>query len=46
MLLRTSMTTGHVGTPLNACNEEYADIYSFMFSELKLMYRPHGIVAP
>jgi prolyl oligopeptidase len=46
VLLRTSMTTGHVGTPLNARNEEYADIYSFVFSELGLTYRPRAVVAP
>ncbi|HEY6195614.1 MAG TPA: prolyl oligopeptidase family serine peptidase [Candidatus Eisenbacteria bacterium] len=46
VLLRTSMTTGHVGTPLNARNEEYADIYSFIFSELDVPYRPHAVVAP
>ena len=46
VLLRTSMTTGHVGTPLNARNEEYADIYSFIFAELGVPYRPRGVVAP
>jgi hypothetical protein len=35
-----------VGTPLNARNEEYADIYSFVFSELGLTYRPRAVVAP
>jgi len=46
VLLRTSMTTGHIGTPLNARNEEYADIYSFIFSQLELPYRPHAMPAP
>ena len=46
VLLRTSMTTGHIGTPLNARNEEYADIYSFLFSQLELPYRPHAVAAP
>jgi len=46
VLLRTSMTTGHVGAPLNARNEEYADIYSFIFSQLELPYRPHAVAAP
>ncbi len=40
VLLRTSMTTGHIGVPLNARNEMYADIYSFIFSELDLKYHP------
>jgi protease II len=46
VLLRTSMTTGHIGTPLNARNEEYADIYSFIFSQLELPYRPPVVAAP
>jgi len=46
VLLRTSMTTGHIGTPLNARNEEYADIYSFIFSQLDVPYRPHAVAAP
>jgi|KBSSwiStaDraftv2_1062776.scaffolds.fasta_scaffold103955_2 prolyl oligopeptidase len=46
VLLRTSMTTGHIGAPLNARNEEYADIYSFIFSQLELPYRPHVVAAP
>ena len=40
VLLRTSMTTGHIGVPLNARNEMYADIFSFIFSELGVTYRP------
>jgi len=46
VLLRTSMTTGHIGAPLNARNEEYADIYSFIFSQLDVPYRPHAVAAP
>jgi prolyl oligopeptidase len=46
VLLRTSMTTGHIGTPLNARNEEYADIFSFIFTELGLRYRPIPVPAP
>jgi prolyl oligopeptidase len=40
VLLRTSMSTGHIGTPLNARNEQDADIFSFLFSQLGLTYRP------
>jgi hypothetical protein len=40
------MTTGHIGTPLNARNEEYADIYSFIYSQLGLTYRPLPAPAP
>lgn len=46
VLLRTSMTTGHVGTPLNARNEEYADVYSFIFAQLGIQYRPVTLPAP
>jgi prolyl oligopeptidase len=46
VLLRTSMTTGHIGAPLNARNEEYADIYSFIFSQLELPYRAHVAATP
>jgi prolyl oligopeptidase len=46
ILLRTSMTTGHIGTPLNARNEEAADIYSFLFEQLGLLYRPIVVPAP
>ena len=46
VLLRTSMTTGHIGTPLNARNEESADIYSFIFSQLGVPYRPVSTIAP
>lgn len=40
VLLRTSMTTGHIGVPLNARNERIADIYAFIFSRLGIPYRP------
>ena len=40
VLLRTSMTTGHVGTPLNARNEQYTDIFAFLFAQLRIPYRP------
>ena len=40
VLLRTSMNTGHVGTPLSARNQEYADLYSFLFSQLGVTYHP------
>ena len=46
VLLRTSMTTGHIGTPLNAQNEEDADIFSFIFSQLGLRYRPVPVPVP
>ena len=38
VLLRTSMTTGHVGTPLNARNEESADELAFLFDRLGSTY--------
>jgi prolyl oligopeptidase len=46
ILLRTSMTTGHIGTPLNARNEQYADIFAFLFSQLGLTYHPRAVPAP
>jgi prolyl oligopeptidase len=46
VLLRTSMTTGHIGTPLNARNEEIADIYSFIFSQLDVPYRTNAVATP
>ncbi len=39
VLLRTSMTTGHIGVPLNARNERVADIYAFIFTQLGIPYR-------
>lgn len=39
VLLRTSMNTGHIGTPLGARNEQYVDIFSFLFSQLGVTYR-------
>src|SRR5262245_9002570 len=46
ILLRTSMTSGHVGTPLNERNEEYADIFSFIFSQLGVPYRARTAIVP
>ncbi len=40
VLLRTSMTTGHIGTPLNARNEEEADVDAFLMDRLGLRYDP------
>jgi hypothetical protein len=33
------MNTGHIGTPLGARNEQYVDIFSFLFSQLGVPYR-------
>ncbi|MGH7740434.1 MAG: prolyl oligopeptidase family serine peptidase [Candidatus Eiseniibacteriota bacterium] len=46
VLLRTSMTTGHIGTPLAARNQELADIYSFLFAQLGVKYQPLSVPAP
>ena len=46
VLLRTSMTTGHIGTPLSARIEENADIYSFIFSQLGVTFRPAPVPVP
>ena len=46
VLLRTSMTTGHIGTPLNARNQELADIYSFLFAQLGVKYQPLVLPTP
>jgi len=46
VLLRTSMTTGHIGTPLNARNEQYADILAFLFAQLGIPYRARTSPAP
>jgi prolyl oligopeptidase len=46
VLLRTSMTSGHVGTPLGERNEAYADIYSFIFSQLGVPYRARTLPTP
>ncbi len=40
ILLRTSATTGHVGSPLSARNEETADIFAFTFRTLGVTYKP------
>ena len=46
VLLRTSMNTGHIGTPLAARQQEYADIYSFLFSQLGVTYKPVVLPVP
>jgi len=46
VLLRTSMNTGHIGTPLNARNQELADIYAFLFSQLGVKYQPLAAPTP
>jgi prolyl oligopeptidase len=46
ILLRTSMTTGHIGTPLDARNQQYADIFAFLFSQLGMTYKPVTLPAP
>ncbi len=46
VLLRTSMTTGHIGTPLDARNQQYADIFAFLFSQLRVPYKPVATPAP
>ena len=41
ILLRADAETGHgAGTPLNARIEEEVDVYSFVFNELGMKYRP------
>jgi hypothetical protein len=40
------MNTGHIGTPLNARNQELADIYAFLFSQLGVKYQPQAAPAP
>ena len=46
VLLRTSLTTGHIGTPLDARNQQYADIFAFLFSQLGVTYKPLAVPAP
>jgi prolyl oligopeptidase len=46
VLLRTSMNTGHIGTPLSARNQEYADIFAFLMSQLGVTYHPVSTPAP
>ena len=46
VLLRTSLTTGHIGTPLAAKNQELADIYAFLFAQLGVKYQPLSLPAP
>ncbi len=40
ILLRAEKGTGHIGTPLKARNELSADIYSFLFAELGVSWKP------
>lgn len=41
ILLRANAETGHgAGTPLNAAIEQEVDVYSFVFNELGMKYRP------
>ncbi|MEP7029000.1 MAG: prolyl oligopeptidase family serine peptidase, partial [Candidatus Eisenbacteria bacterium] len=44
ILLRTSATTGHVGSSLSARNIETADYYAFLFKTLGVPYKP--VTAP
>jgi prolyl oligopeptidase len=46
VLLRTSMSTGHIGVPLDARNEKYADMFSFLFDQLGVPYHPVTKAAP
>jgi prolyl oligopeptidase len=46
VLLRTSMSTGHIGVPLDARNEKYADMFSFLFDQLGVPYHPVTRPAP
>jgi prolyl oligopeptidase len=46
VLLRTSMSTGHIGTPLAARNQESADIFAFLFAQLGLTYHPVSAPVP
>jgi prolyl oligopeptidase len=43
VLLRTTSSTGHIGTPLDERIAEGADVYAFLFHELGVTYAP---VAP
>ncbi|MFI5371973.1 MAG: prolyl oligopeptidase family serine peptidase, partial [Candidatus Eisenbacteria bacterium] len=40
VLLRTSLSTGHIGVPLAARNDKYADLFGFLFDQLGVPYRP------
>ena len=46
VLLRTSATTGHIGSPLGARNEEAADYYAFLFKTLDVTYHPIATPLP
>jgi prolyl oligopeptidase len=40
ILLRTTSSTGHIGTPLDEMIAEQADVYAFLFHELGAAYTP------
>ena len=42
MLLRTSSSTVHIGSPLSERVAVATDLYSFLFHELGVRYRPVG----
>ncbi|RKG90050.1 prolyl oligopeptidase family serine peptidase [Corallococcus terminator] len=47
ILLRANAETGHgAGTPLNARIEEEVDVYSFVFNELGMTYKPNATKKP
>jgi prolyl oligopeptidase len=46
VLLRTSLDTGHIGVPLDARNEKYADMFGFLFDQLGAPYTPVARAKP
>jgi prolyl oligopeptidase len=46
VLLRTSSSTGHIGTPLDERIAEDADVYAFLFHELGVKYTPVAAAKP
>ena len=47
ILLRADAETGHgMGTPLAARIEEEVDVYSFVFNELGMTYKPNATKKP
>jgi prolyl oligopeptidase len=46
VLLRTSSSTGHIGTPLDERIAEDADVYAFLFHELGVKYTPVAATKP
>ena len=42
VLLRTSATTGHIGTPLSARVAIVTDVHAFLLHELGVTYTPVG----